>query len=153
MPMSSVAMIMLLVKAVFLAIPEHLRGLPEWALRGATEDMKAAYRQCPLMSSQVMLAITAVWNPYLCAVRFHEMWGQPFGAGHAVPNFYRMAEWACRVARRLLNSVSNKVMGGWVGGPPLRPPSELGSRVRGRLGLGGLLDDTDTLRDGPSRRR
>eukprot|EP00969_Alexandrium_andersonii_P064902 2858248-Alexandrium_andersonii.AAC.1 len=30
------------------------------------------------------------------------MWGLPFGAGHAVPNFYRVAEWLCRAARRFL---------------------------------------------------
>jgi hypothetical protein len=33
-------------------------------------------------------------------VQFHLMYGQPFGAGHAVPNFYRIAEWFCRFVRR-----------------------------------------------------
>ena len=101
-PMASVAAIMLTIRAMFCAVPMHLRGLPDWQICGATEDMRAAYRQCPLLSSQVGVAITAVFHPALASVRFHEMWGQPFGAGHAVPNFYRMAEWACRVARRLL---------------------------------------------------
>lgn len=29
------------------------------------------------------------------------MYGQPFGAGHAVPNWYRVAEWLARVLKRL----------------------------------------------------
>eukprot|EP00972_Heterocapsa_arctica_P068477 10116915-Heterocapsa_arctica.AAC.1 len=33
------------------------------------------------------------------------MWGQPFGAGHAVPICYRLAEWLCRPVRRLLHMV------------------------------------------------
>eukprot|EP00972_Heterocapsa_arctica_P115854 16450053-Heterocapsa_arctica.AAC.1 len=33
------------------------------------------------------------------------MWGQRFGAGHAVPNVFRLAEWLCRAVRRLLHMV------------------------------------------------
>ena len=33
------------------------------------------------------------------------MFGQPFGAGHAVPNFYRVAEWLCRSLQRYFHLV------------------------------------------------
>lgn len=58
-----------------------------------TADMKAAYRQIPLADSDVRNAVTCVYNPTRGDVDFHAMYGQPFGAGHAVPNFYRVAEW------------------------------------------------------------
>ena len=105
-PMASVSHILLMTRAMHAALGP-MQEDPEWDLRGATEDLKAAYRQCPLLSSQVAVAITAVWCPHggpYCrgTVQFHEMYGQPFGAGHAVPNFCRLAEWASRVTRRLL---------------------------------------------------
>ena len=66
----------------------------------ATEDMKGAYRQVPLAPCDVRYSITAVWNPATQKVHFFEMFGQPFGAGHAVPNFCRVAEWLCRFLQR-----------------------------------------------------
>ena len=100
-PMASVAHIVLMIRALYASLKDH--ALDEtWDLVGATEDLKAAYRQCPLLSSQMRVAITAVWNPHSKKVQFHEMYGQPFGAGHAVPNFCRIAEWAVRAVRRLL---------------------------------------------------
>ena len=57
-----------------------------------SEDMQGAYRQVPLVDSQVAVSITAVWDPHTKEVRFFELYGQPFGAAHAVPNFYRVAE-------------------------------------------------------------
>ena len=89
-----------MIRALYASLKDH--ALDEtWDLVGATEDLKAAYRQCPLLSSQMRVAITAVWNPHSKKVQFHEMYGQPFGAGHAVPNFCRIAEWAVRAVRRL----------------------------------------------------
>ena len=38
----------------------------------------------------------AIFNPHTQEVDLHAMYGQPFGAGHAVPNFYRVAEWYSR---------------------------------------------------------
>ena len=64
-----------------------------------SEDMQGAYRQIPLLPSHVSLAITAVWHPERNQVLFHEMYGNPFGAAHAVPNFCRFAEWVCRFLR------------------------------------------------------
>ena len=61
-----------------------------------TADMKAAYRQIPLADADVKNSITCVYNPSSRDVDFHAMYGQPFGAGHAVPNFYRVAEWFSR---------------------------------------------------------
>ena len=66
----------------------------------ATEDMKGAYRQVPLAPCDVRYSITAVWNPATQKAHFFEMFGQPFGAGHAVPNFCRVAEWLCRFLQR-----------------------------------------------------
>ena len=46
------------------------------------------------MDKQVSIAITGVWNPSKQLVEQFELYGQPFGAAHAVPNFYRVAEYA-----------------------------------------------------------
>ena len=70
-----------------------------------TEDMQGAYRQIPLPDSQVSIAITGVYNPHTKQVGLFEMFGQPFGAGHSVPNFYRVAEWLCRALIRGFNMV------------------------------------------------
>jgi hypothetical protein len=100
-PMASVAHIVLMIRALYASLKDQAPD-EELDLVGATEDLEAAYRQCPLLSSQMRVAITAVWNPLSKRVQFHEMYGQPFGAGHAVPNFCRIAEWAVRAVRRLL---------------------------------------------------
>ena len=52
-----------------------------------TADMKAAYRQVPLPTDNQRYSLTAIFNPHSEEVDVHEMFGQPFGAGHAVPNF------------------------------------------------------------------
>lgn len=62
-----------------------------------TEDMRAAYRQVPVPDSQLRMTVTAVFNPHEGKANLFNLYGQPFGAAHAVPNFYRLAEWACRV--------------------------------------------------------
>ena len=69
-----------------------------------TEDMKSAYRQVPLAPSDVRYAITGVYNPHTGEVDLHELYGQPFGAGHAVPNFCRVAEWINRCAQKLFSA-------------------------------------------------
>eukprot|EP00435_Cladocopium_sp_Y103_P040890 s1234_g11.t1 len=66
----------------------------------ATEDMAGAYRQVPLTDSQVRISVTAVYDPQSKQPALFEIYGQPFGAAHAVPNFYRVAEWACRLMVR-----------------------------------------------------
>ena len=68
-----------------------------------TEDMAGAYRQVPLPDSQVRIAITAVYHWESGQARLFEIYGQPFGAAAAVPNFYRLAEWACRLCTRGYN--------------------------------------------------
>lgn len=67
----------------------------------ATEDMKGAYRQVPLCPSDVRYCITAVMNPELGQPSLHELRAQPLGAGHAVPNFCRVAEWLARLCQLL----------------------------------------------------
>ena len=70
------------------------------ALKIGTEDMQGAYRQLALPDRQGMVAVTAVFDPSSEEAKLFTMHGQPFGAGHAVPNFYRLAEWASRVLTR-----------------------------------------------------
>ena len=69
----------------------------------STGDMKGAYRQIPLAPCDVRFALTAVYDPTKDRVTLHEMYGQPFGAGHAVPNFCRVAEWISRVMQKLFH--------------------------------------------------
>ena len=66
----------------------------------ATEDMQGAYRQIPLPDSQVCISVTAVYNPAIQQADLFEIYGQPFGAGHAVPNFCRVAEFLARLCTR-----------------------------------------------------
>ena len=63
-----------------------------------TADMKAAYRQIALSDESAPFSLTCLYDPEAEDVGIHEMYGQPFGAGHAVPNFYRVAEWFSRFA-------------------------------------------------------
>ena len=65
-----------------------------------TEDMQGAYRQLAIPDTQTMLSVTAVFDPQSQSAKMFTMHGQPFGASHAVPNFYRLAEWASRVLTR-----------------------------------------------------
>lgn len=63
----------------------------------ATEDMQGAYRQVPLPDSHVSISITAVTEPASMRAHLFELYGQPFGAAHAVPNFYRVSEFLCQL--------------------------------------------------------
>lgn len=65
-----------------------------------SEDMKAACRQLSLPDSQTRISITAVYSPEHQTAKLFEMFGQPLGAQHAVPNFYRAAEWINRLLIR-----------------------------------------------------
>lgn len=66
----------------------------------STEDMQGAYRQIPLCDSQIPLAITAVYSPVDKESKLFALYGQPFGAAHAVPNFYRVSEYLSRLVGR-----------------------------------------------------
>ena len=68
-----------------------------------TEDMQGAYRQVPLHCMDVKYAIAAVYDPDSKQVKLFEMYGQPFGAGHAVPNFCRVSEWVSRMLQRFFH--------------------------------------------------
>jgi hypothetical protein len=102
-PMAMVHHIMLMIRMVALWFPQVSWPDIKVDPLGATEDLKGAYRQIALLAAHVSLCITAVFNPESGTIDYHELYGQPFGAGHAVPNFCRVAEWACRVCRRLLH--------------------------------------------------
>lgn len=69
-------------------------------LRLATEDMTGAYRQVPLAPQDVRYSVTGVYNPYTRRVDLHLMYGQPFGAGHAVPNFLQSCRMDCQAAAK-----------------------------------------------------
>ena len=71
-------------------------GRKGWNIQYTTDDMKSAYRQIPLDPRHVRYAITAVYDPSTGSVGLFTMYGQPFGAGHSVPNFCRVAEWLAR---------------------------------------------------------
>lgn len=66
----------------------------------STEDMKAAYRQVPLCDAHTSISITAIYNPTTDEVELFHIHAQPFGAGHSVPNFYRVAEFLSRLMIR-----------------------------------------------------
>ena len=78
---------------ISLMIRSYGEQFPGQPIHLGTADMKAAYRQVPLSDSDIKNSLTAVYCPGSSAPTVHEMFGQPFGAGHAVPNFYRFAEW------------------------------------------------------------
>ena len=69
----------------------------------STEDMKAAYRQIPLCDAHTSVSITAIYNPSSRGVELFQIHAQPFGAGHSVPNFYRVAEFLNRLMIRGFN--------------------------------------------------
>ena len=100
-PMAGVGAIMAMVRRLSQAFPQTF-DQDEYAILGGSEDLESAYRQVALPDSQLRIAITAVFNPDTNQIDLHELFGQPFGAGHAVPTFYRLAEWLNRAARRLL---------------------------------------------------
>ena len=91
-PMAMVDYVSIMFRALARAFPGQVLA--------TTEDMKGAYRQVPLHPADVRYSITAVYNPHSTQVSCHEMFGQPFGAGHAVPNFCRVAEWMARLITR-----------------------------------------------------
>ena len=92
---------MAMVDYLIVMIKELSRACPE-PLHIGTEDMKGAYRQIPLPDSQVSIAITAVCDPSDFRPKLFELFAQPFGAAHAVPNFYRVSEWIARLITRSL---------------------------------------------------
>ena len=91
-PMSMADYVMSMVKG--------LREVTSEPIHLCTEDMKGAYRQIPLADSNMQLSVTGVYCPHEQSAHFFLMHGQPFGAGHSVPNFYRVAEFINRIIIR-----------------------------------------------------
>ena len=83
------------------------RRCPKSAPLISTEDMKSAYRQVPLSTDCVRYSVTAVYDPSISMARLYLMHGQPFGAGHAVPNFCRVAEWMAKLLQRRYKCVTD----------------------------------------------
>ena len=83
------------------SLAKHMaKSFPSVPMCLATADMQAAYRQVALDPSDIPRALTAIFNPLEQKAAIHEVYAQPFGAGHAVPNFYRLAEWFARFLMR-----------------------------------------------------
>ena len=91
-PMSMADYVMSMVKG--------LSSITTESIHLCTEDMKGAYRQVPLADSNSQLSVTGVYCPADGKAHYFLMHGQPFGAGHSVPNFYRVAEFLNRVIIR-----------------------------------------------------
>ena len=85
------------------ALIKYFSKYTEDEIELTSEDMKGAYRQIALSPDNVRYSITAVYNPWKKRVFLHEMYGQPFGAGHAVPNFCRVSEWLSRCLGRIFS--------------------------------------------------
>eukprot|EP00971_Amphidinium_carterae_P197066 3911328-Amphidinium_carterae.1 len=62
--------------------------------------MRSAYRQVPVTDTNLACNVVMLMDPDANVVRYFILYAQPFGAAHAVSNFYRVAEWLVRVARR-----------------------------------------------------
>ena len=90
---------MAMVDYLVVLVKELSKAFPE-SVHIGTEDMKGAYRQIPLPDTQVPIAITAVCDPCTAEPKLFELFAQPFGAAHAVPNFYRVSEWLARLVVR-----------------------------------------------------
>ena len=76
--------------------------LPEWCdfVRG-TEDMKNAYRQCPIAPYQRRCAVVAFWDEASEQIQFIVPNGLPVGLSSAVLNFHRTPVLLTAVARRM----------------------------------------------------
>ena len=95
--MANVDYLMVMIKHLFQKFGEGLDI--------STQDMQGAYRQIPLCDTQLRLAVTAVFDPYDSEAKLFQLYGQPFGAAHAVPNFYRVAEFLGRLLTRAFNLI------------------------------------------------
>eukprot|EP00971_Amphidinium_carterae_P324331 6445021-Amphidinium_carterae.1 len=56
------------------------------------EALQSAYRQIPVSDTNLSCCVVMVADPDTNMVRYFVLYGQPFGAAHAVSNFYRVAE-------------------------------------------------------------
>ena len=54
---SSISSIMVMIRSLAEAINSAGHRGPDWNLKGATEDLQAAYRQCPLFVLHLALAM------------------------------------------------------------------------------------------------
>jgi hypothetical protein len=97
-PMSSIGQALNLSRAVAL----HLTGHEDRPLL-ISEDLKSAYRQIPLLSSQTMLCLLAVLCTTTGTAFLFEPFAQPLGSASAVPNFYRCADMICELGQKYLS--------------------------------------------------
>ena len=93
------------------AITRYMRKTHGRTLEGpkrvcaASRDMKSAYKQLSLHSSQTRLSVLAIWDTESKCWRLALPWALPFGLGGAVLHFNRVPSFICAVARRWLGIV------------------------------------------------
>jgi hypothetical protein len=80
---------------------EILKFLPDWlaAVLGI-DDLKDAYRQCPVALDHLRFSIIADWCPVAGGWRFRILYGHAYGLVAAVMNFNRLPTLAACFARR-----------------------------------------------------
>ena len=118
---------------------------PDCPVHLSTADMKAAYRQVALSNDNVPFALTCLYDPDTRDVGIHEMYGQPFGAGHAVPNFYRVAEWFARFVNRWFRlGVDHFFDDFWIVSTSAQAPTGLHCLVQAAELLGIIFDPGKT---------
>lgn len=77
-------------------------ALPPWCdFVLGTEDMKHAYRQCPIVPDQRCCSVIAFWDHVHHSIRFVVLNSLPFGLSSAVLNFNRTPALLTAVARRM----------------------------------------------------
>ena len=83
------------VAALFYAAIGHLPG---WGMKGGTDDIELAYRQCPVRTPQFVVACLA--DPSSGAARFFVLPGMAFGHTASVNQFNRLPELVVHFLRR-----------------------------------------------------
>ena len=110
----------------YVGVLTKVMGMKGWDVNFTTDDMKSAYRQIPLQTAHVRHAVTAVYDPTSDSVKLFLMYGQPFGAGHSVPNFCRVAEWLARFCQRYFNICTDHFFDDFF---TIEPSSTIGSAM------------------------
>jgi hypothetical protein len=91
-----------------LPLQQLLTLLPAWlAFELGTEDMKSAYRQCPVLPEHLRFTVVAFWHFEVAAVRFIILFGSPSGLSSVVLNFNRAQALQTSFLRRCCGVMSS----------------------------------------------
>ena len=79
-----------------------LSVLPPWLVAVIfVEDMKGAYRQCPVLPEHHCVSVIAFWHEEWQCIAYIILLGLPFGLSSAVINFNRVPTFGSAVLRRI----------------------------------------------------